>query len=145
MSGFSPIYDAVRIGNLIPQRAPIVLVDALLDFSAQALMSSFTPSDRTIFSKDGKFTEPGIVEHMAQSVALHTGYAYFLKGIPSPTGYIGSINRCEIFALPSTNAPLTSEVRILQEFGGITLVEIDTHSNGVRIASAQMKTVIVND
>ncbi len=145
MSGFLAIHDPVRIGNLIPQRAPIVLVDALLDFSAQTLRSSFTPSDQTIFVKNGQFTEPGIVEHMAQSVALHTGYAYFLKGIPAPTGYIGSIGRCEIFGLPSTNRPLTSQVRIVQEFGGVTLVEIETHSNGVRIASAQMKTVIAND
>lgn len=145
MSGFSAIHDPVRIGNLIPQRAPIVLVDALLDFRADALRSSFTPSDQTIFAKDGFFTEPGIVEHMAQSVALHTGYAYFLKGIPAPTGYIGSIGRCEIFQLPPTNASLTSEVRILQEFAGVTLVEIETQHNGIRIASAQMKTVIAND
>lgn len=145
MSGFSAIHDPVLIGNLIPQRSPIVLVDGLLDFSTDALRSSFTPSDQTIFAKAGWFTEPGIVEHMAQSVALHTGYAYFLKGIPAPTGYIGSIARCEIFQLPRTNTPIASEVRILQEFAGVTLVEIETHSDGIRIASAQMKTVIAND
>lgn len=145
MSGFSAIHDANRICNLIPQRPPIVLVDALLDFDQNALTASFTPSDTTLFVRDGLFTEPGIIEHMAQSVALHTGYACSLKGIEAPTGYIGSIGRCEIFNLPQIGDSLVSHVRILQEFAGITLVEIETFCAETPIASAQMKTVIAHD
>ena len=39
------------------------------------------------------FVESGIIEHMAQSVALHTGYQFYLRKEQAPTGYIGSIKR----------------------------------------------------
>ena len=79
---------------------------------------------------------------MAQSVALHTGYQFFLKNEIAPTGYIGSIKDIEIKKLPQINNTIQSNITILQEFGGITLVDIVTFLNNEEIASGQMKTVL---
>jgi hypothetical protein len=79
---------------------------------------------------------------MAQSVALHTGYQFFLKNETAPTGYIGSIKEIEIKKLPKVNDTIQSTITILQEFAGITLVDIVTYLNNEEIANGQMKTVL---
>ncbi|WP_306293669.1 hypothetical protein [Winogradskyella forsetii] len=137
-----PITD---ITDLIPQKAPFVMVDALLGFSDTQLMSSFKISKSNIFFENDTLSESGLIENMAQTVALHTGYDYFLKGQPAPTGYIGSIKNVQISRLPQLNETIQTEAHIIQEFMGVTLVEITvTNAKKEKIASSTMKTVIAN-
>lgn len=135
----------IDVTTLIPQKKPFVMVDTLVDFSPETITTRFTASKNNLFSENGFFTEPGIIEHMAQSVALHTGCEYFLRNEPAPTGYIGSIKSTEIIKLPKIETPLETNVTILQEFMGITLVDIKVFSNGEEIANGQMKTVIAKE
>lgn len=130
------------VEQLIPQKAPFVMVDKLIQFGEHTLVAGLTVPEGNIFVEGGRFTEPGIVEHMAQSVALYTGYQYHLKNEPAPTGYIGSIKDVEILELPKTCDSIVTEVSVLQEFMGITLVDIVTKINDKVIATSQMKTVL---
>jgi len=135
-----------EITHLIPQKIPFVMVDSLLDFSETMVQSSFTVKSDNIFCKNAMFLESGLIENMAQTVALHTGYDFFLRGEPAPTGYIGSIKKIEIKQLPKLNETITTNVNILHEFMGVTLVEIEVeNSNKQIIASGNMKTVIAAD
>ncbi|WP_179021046.1 hypothetical protein [Winogradskyella forsetii] len=137
-----PIKD---ITDLIPQKAPFVMVDTLLGFSDTQLVSSFKISKSNIFFENDTLSESGLIENMAQTVALHTGYDYFLKGQPAPTGYIGSIKDVQISRLPQLNETILTEAHIIQEFMGVTLVEITvTNAKKEKIASSTMKTVIAN-
>lgn len=137
-----PITDKARLEALIPQKHPFVMVDKLLSFSENNLTAGIAVNPSNIFVKNNQFQESGIIEHMAQSVALYTGYQYFLKNETPPTGYIGSVKNAEIFSLPQAGDELETHVKVLQEFAGVTLVNIVTFSNGKEIATAQMKTVI---
>lgn len=130
------------VEQLIPQKAPFVMVDKLIQFGENNIIAGLTVPVTNIFVEGGRFTEPGIVEHMAQSVALYTGYQYHLKNEPAPTGYIGSIKDVDIQQLPETGDSLVTEVSVLQEFMGITLVDIVTKINDKVIATSQMKTVL---
>lgn len=137
------IIDKHQIETLIPQRAPIVLVDELLTYSETSLQAAFTISEH-LFVTNNQMQEGGIIEHMAQSVALHTGYSFYLKNETPPTGYIGAVNKVEIFRLPLVGEQLISEVSIIQEFAGVTLVDINTFVDEVLVATSQMKTVIAS-
>jgi len=138
-----PVQD---ISNLIPQKTPFVMVDTLLEFSQENIISSFTIKQNNLFVKEDTFLEPGLIENMAQTVALHTGYDFFLKGEEAPTGYIGSIKKAEVFKLPKNNDVIKTEAKILHEFMGVTMVEIIVrNANNEIIAQAQMKTVIVDN
>jgi hypothetical protein len=75
-------------------------------------------------------------------VALHTGYQFYLRNEQAPTGYIGSISKFEIKELPKLHDEIKTTVSILQEFGGITLVDVISKLNDVEIARGQMKTVL---
>lgn len=121
------------------------MVDALLSFSDTKVISSFTILNDNLFFENNILLESGLIENMAQSVALHTGYDYFLKGKEAPTGYLGSIKKVSILALPKLNETITTEVEILHEFNGVTLVEVNVfNSKKEKIAFGQMKTVIAS-
>lgn len=130
------------VENLLPQKFPFVMVDTLYSFTATSLVSGLQIQSDNIFFENGTFLEAGLIEHMAQSVALHTGYDFFLRTEIAPTGYIGSIKDIEIKKLPKLNDRIQSTVSILQEFAGITLVNIVTTLNNEEIANGQMKTVL---
>jgi hypothetical protein len=57
-------------------------------------------------------------------------------------GYIGSIKWMNIYVLPEVGATLTTELNIIQEFMGVTLVKVRTTLGGELIAEGEMKTVI---
>ena len=137
-----PILDRDFVGNLIPQKFPFVMVDKVLEFGENFITSGFTIEESNIFTKETTFQEAGLIEHMAQSVALYTGYQFYLKNEPAPTGYIGAIKSIEIFELPKVNDNLTTKVKVLHEFSGVTLVDISVLLNNVEIARGQMKTVL---
>lgn len=130
------------VENLLPQKFPFVMVDAMHSYTETSLVAGLKIQSENIFVSDNTFLEAGLVEHMAQSVASHTGYQFFLKNEIAPTGYIGSIKEIEIKKLPKLNDIIQSEVTILQEFAGITLVDIVTTLNNEEIARGQMKTVL---
>ncbi len=139
-----PILDKNFVENLIPQKFPFVMVDKLIDFKDNEIVVGLTVPEDNIFVKDGVFQESGLIEHMAQSVALYTGYQFYLKQQPAPVGYIGSIKSIEINQLPKLNDEVETIVTVLNEFMGVTLVDISTKLNGVEIAKGQMKTVLAN-
>lgn len=137
-----PILDRDFVGNLIPQKHPFVMVDKVISFGENFITAGLTIEDSNIFTVNSIFQEAGLIEHMAQSVALYTGYQFFLKNEPAPTGYIGSIKSIEIFELPKLNDNLVTKVIVLQEFAGITLVDISVLLDEFEIARGQMKTVL---
>ena len=136
------LLEKETVENLLPQKFPFVMVDAMYSYTETSLISGLTIKNDNIFTENNIFLEAGLIEHMAQSVALHTGYQFFLRNETAPTGYIGSIKEIAIKKLPEINDSIQSEVTILQEFAGITLVNIVTKLNNEEIANGQMKTVL---
>ncbi|MGC5744695.1 hypothetical protein [Chryseobacterium sp. NFX27] len=137
-----PTSDQKFVESLIPQRFPFVMVHELTEYSDDRLVSGFEIKEDNLFIQDGAFQASGLIEHQAQSVALHTGYKYYLLGKEAPTGYIGAIKSFEAETLPKTGDRLISEVTILNEVMGVTLVDIVTKLNGLIIAKSQMKTAV---
>lgn len=132
-----------NITNLIPQKHPFVMVSTLEYFSEKEVISTFTVAADNIFYKNNALTEPGLIENMAQTVALHTGYDFFRKNEQAPTGYIGSVKKAVIHTLPKLGEIITTKATILQEFMGITMVSIEvTDDKGNVLALSEMKTVI---
>ena len=138
----NPILNKEVVNELIPQKSPFVMVDKLFYFSEDKVVSGLTISEENIFTFQDVFTASGLVENMAQTVALHTGYQYFLKNEPAPTGYIGAIKKVEISEFPKIGDELITSVTILHEIMGVTLVSSQVECNGKIIASSEMKTVL---
>ncbi|MFK7812829.1 MAG: hypothetical protein AB8B59_10065 [Maribacter sp.] len=136
------ITDSDFLGTLIPQKKPFVMVDKLLHFSEKNIISGFTISEKNIFVNDNFFSEPGLIENMAQTIALHTGYKYFLEQKPAPIGYIGAIKKAEVFELPLVSQELSTSVEIVHDIMGVTLIKAIVSCKGKVIAQSEMKTAL---
>lgn len=137
-----PTYDQKFVETLIPQKKPFVMVDSLLSFNENSVKSAFTPKENNIFIQNGVFQAAGILEHQAQSVALHTGYQFYLLKKEAPVGYIGAVKFFEIENLPKLHEKLITEVEIINELMGVTLVKTITKTSDKIIAISEMKTVL---
>ena len=144
MKPIFPITDKKLIESYIPHRSPIVMVDKLIDFNENYIIGGLRVFEDNIFVEDNVLKEPGLIEHMAQTVALHSGYQFSLQDGKALTGYIGSIKKIQIERLPQIHEEIETEVTIIQEYLGITLVEIVSKCNGNIIATGELKTVIAN-
>ena len=136
------IGEGTFVQNLIPQKYPFVMVDTLYSATDTSLVSGFSIPEDAVFCQNGFFNESGLIEHMAQSVALHTGYQFYLRNEKPPMGYIGSLKDITIAILPKVKDKLVTYISIIQEFGGITLVDVVTKLNDIEIAKGELKTVI---
>ncbi|PRX47397.1 hypothetical protein [Salegentibacter salegens] len=141
-----PILDLDRILQLIPQKPPFVMVDSLLEYTEKTGTTGFTIPSDNILVENTIFSEPGLIEHMAQSMSLWRGYEGFLSGLDKPkTGFIGAIKAVEIMELPKAGSKLVTYVEILQEFMNVTSVGARTFDEeGKLLATSEMKTVTVD-
>jgi len=138
------ITDFNLLKNLIPQKAPFVMLDKLLYYSKTKIVSGLSVTSDNLFVSKQKFLAPGLIENMAQTVALHTGYTYFLANKPAPVGYIGAIKKAEVFELPAAETELETTVEILHDIMNITLVSAKVTCDGKLIAQSEMKTALAN-
>lgn len=142
------ISDIDFIKRLIPQKDPFVMIDKLLYFDSEKVISGLKITSDNMLSADGYFTEGGLIENMAQSIALHRGYRGYVnrgKDKKPKTGFIGSIKHATIYILPKIGTELITTVAIIAEIMQVSLVEINVHdSEGNLIASSEMKTIIVD-
>ncbi|MDB2606324.1 hypothetical protein N9Y48_00960 [Zobellia sp.] len=138
------ITDQEFLQNLIPQKPPFVMVGKLLQYTDRKIISGFNIPEDNLFVFENRFTAPGLIENMAQTVALHTGYKYYLAKKPAPTGYIGAIKKATVDALPIVGQELETTVEILHDIMGITMVSAKVICEGIVIASSEMKTALAN-
>jgi len=133
-----PIKNYKYIRGLIPQKEPIIMVDSLLYFDDGKVISGFKIKNNNIFLKKNVFSESGLIENMAQTIALYTGYRD--RNVPPRIGYIGAINNLIIYELPKLNDSITTEINILHDVMGIILIEGITKNNNKIIMQARFKT-----
>lgn len=131
------------ITDLIPQRDPILLVDALVEADAQHAVTEATVSETSILVLDGTLTEAGIVEHMAQSASALAGWKARQEGAQTaPIGYIGEVKRFRLHRQPRVDETLLTRIDMGPEAAGVTLVNATTTTAGEPIAEAMLKIFI---
>ncbi len=131
--------------DLIPQRAPIVMVDEFLGIDNNISKTRLSVKDDNIFVDDGILSECGLIEHIAQSAAARVGYVFKTNNQEIPIGYIGSVNNFELKEFPKVGEVISTEIEIIQEVFNITLIQAKCYINDVEIASCKMKIFLDNN
>ncbi len=127
------------IEELIPQRAPIVMVDRLTSIEEGVSYTELEVRADNLFVERGVLSECGLIEHIAQSAAVRIGYLFRMRGEAVPIGYIGSVNQFALGRLPRVGERLTTSIRVLQEVYQVSLVEAEVCSGDEVVASSRMK------
>lgn len=126
MKQMQPLFKGEEVLLLIPQRAPVVMIDTFYGIEENSSYSGLTVKAENIFCRDGYLQETGLIEHIAQSAAARIGYLYRMADQPVPLGFIGSVDKLKIYRLPEIGERLITEISIVQEVGNITLIAART-------------------
>ncbi len=123
----------------IPQAAPFEMIDRLVSATDTTAITEFTVRDGHLFVDGGYFTEPGLIENMAQTAAAETGFMATQNNAPVPVGFIGAIKNFEVLRLPQTGATIRTSSEVLHQVMNATVVQAAVHCNGELIAQAEFK------
>ena len=139
------LVEGKSILDIIPQRPPFVMIDALIACEQTTSSSALHVVEENIFTEGGYFTEPGLIENIAQTVAA--GACYYFRnsgegGEEVPIGYIGAIKDLNIHFLPEVNSNLTTEIKMIHEIFDITIIEGKVICKGKLAAECTMKIFI---
>lgn len=128
--------------ELIPQKAPFVLVDELV-FSEENLArcTFIVPPDHVLVESD-VLQEGGLLENMAQTAAAHAGYLASQKSEPIREGFIAAVKDFEVFGLPQVGDQLLTTIRIENQFSGVAVVSGEVWCDERLLASCEMKIFI---
>lgn len=131
-----------NITTIIPQQNPFVMVDNLISADENGFKSSFQVRNDNIFFKDEKLHEPALIENIAQTVAAGFGYVDRQAGGEPKIGFIGSISKLKVHALPILNAEITTIVTHLYQFENVYLVKGENYCENQLLVECEMKIVV---
>lgn len=92
-----------------------------------------------IFVVDGKLTEAGVVENLAQSVAAQAGYLTVINNQQPKLGFIANIKNLEIFMLPPVGSEVTTHITVKSQVMNFTLIDAASFVNGEPVSVCEMK------
>ena len=135
----------INIKDLLPQQPPFVMVDKLKYFDDTKIITVFSVKSDNIFIENGFFTEPGIVENIAQTGAVRMGYInkYIQKDVVK-LGFIGEIKNLIIEKLPRINEEIVTTIEVLNEVFSTLIVHAQVESGNEVIASGDMKITMTD-
>ncbi len=131
-----------EILNFVPQRPPMVMVDKLLHCNEQNAVTGLEIKPGNMFVKNGVFSEPGLIENIAQSAALMTGWLAVADQNGEqkiPMGVIGAVKDLQVYYLPEINTEVTTEIAVLFRIANATIVSGKVKQNDRLVAECELK------
>jgi predicted hotdog family 3-hydroxylacyl-ACP dehydratase len=136
------LVSSENITSIIPQRAPFVMIDALLESSETNTKTGFSVKRTNLFFDDGFLGESALVENIAQTAAAGVGYKAQQHGTDVPVGFIGAIQQLEIFQLPKEDDWLETEVTVTNQVFDVSFIRGTIYCQGELLAQCDMKIFI---
>jgi len=133
------------ITDYIPQRPPMVMIDELIEAGEHAVVSSFCILPSSIFTNDGKFSEAGLVENIAQTAAAMVGHRCISQNIPVPLGFIAAVKDLKINFVPDVNSVIQTKVSVTNTVMNVTIIEGKIEQSNNVLCTCEMKILITNE
>jgi predicted hotdog family 3-hydroxylacyl-ACP dehydratase len=137
-----PAATEIDVLDVIPQRAPIVMIDALQYADTTKTISTFEIKDTCIFCDNGFLSESGMIENIAQTGAAGFGYLDKQQNKAISLGFIASIKNIEIQKLPPVGSVITTEVIAQEPVMGFNIILGKIILNDSIIASCEMRIFV---
>lgn len=123
----------------IPQRPPFVMIDKVTKADETISQTQFTVRESHMFVDNGYFTEPGLVENMAQTAGGGIGYRAQMEGKPVTIGYIGALKNLNVKELPRIGDTIITEIQYLQCVMNVHMVMGRVFLDGREIANCEFR------
>ncbi len=114
----------VDIQNYLPHRAPMLMVDLILDINSNFVETTFLIKEDNIFVDNNIFVEAGLIENTAQTCSAIVGKKYFFEedGTENENinviGFISALKNLKIHLLPKAGDTITTKANLVSKFIG---------------------------
>ncbi|CAM3589795.1 ABC transporter permease [Flavobacterium chungbukense] len=114
----------VDIQNYLPHRAPMLMVDLILDIDANFVETIFLIKEDNIFVQNNVFIEAGLIENTAQTCSSIVGKKYFFDedGTENENvnviGFISALKNVKIHSLPKVGDTIITKANLVSKFAG---------------------------
>jgi predicted hotdog family 3-hydroxylacyl-ACP dehydratase len=139
------IISKEHIESLIPQRPPFVMIDELIYSDEKVSRTRFRVREDNILVENGRLSEAGLLENIAQTAAARAGFFAKNEKGPVRVGYIGAVKNFEVFDLPGIHDTLETEIVISNQVFDVTVINGSIHCNNRLLAACEMKIFITNN
>ncbi|MEO8533552.1 MAG: ABC transporter permease [Flavobacterium sp.] len=115
---------AVDIQNYLPHRAPLLMVDLILNIDANFVETVFLIKEDNIFVSNDVFIEAGLIENTAQTCSAIVGKKYFFNENGTENedvniiGFISAIKNLIIHELPKAYDTIVTRANLVSKFDG---------------------------
>jgi predicted hotdog family 3-hydroxylacyl-ACP dehydratase len=115
---------AVDIQNYLPHRAPLLMVDLILNIDANFVETVFLIKEDNIFVSNDVFIEAGLIENTAQTCSAIVGKKYFFNENGTENqdiniiGFISAIKNLKIHELPKAYDTIITRANLVSKFDG---------------------------
>ncbi|WP_026727239.1 ABC transporter permease [Flavobacterium denitrificans] len=114
----------IDIQNYLPHRAPMLMVDLILEIDANSVETEFLIKEDNIFVDKGILIEAGLIENTAQTCSSIVGKKYFFEedGTENENvnviGFISALKNLKIHSLPKVDDVITTKATLVSKFVG---------------------------
>jgi predicted hotdog family 3-hydroxylacyl-ACP dehydratase len=137
-------FEIQDAAEFVPQKPPFVLVDKLLYIDQKTSRCSFTIPEGNLFADDGLYSSAGLIESMAQTAAAGTGYLSRKENRPVPLGYIGAVQKLDVYDWPPVNSTIEMTINLITNIMQVSLVSGSVSLDNRVLATCEMKIFVNN-
>jgi len=113
------------------------MIDELMHSNEEETKARLHIRQGQLFVENGFFTEPGILEHMAQTAAAGIGHRAAQHQKAPPVGFIGAIKNWQLIRLPAIDAEIVTTVKTKHKIGEAHIIIAETHQDKEMLAQAE--------
>ncbi len=136
--------EHLSIPALIPQRPPFVMVDDFVYTDEENCHALLRVRADNILAEGEFLSESGLVENIAQTAAARAGYLSHIKQEPVQVGYIGAVQRLEVWDLPRVGDEIKTDIKVTHQVFNATLITGSVWRRDDLLARCDMKIFISN-
>ncbi|MGQ7947252.1 ABC transporter permease [Flavobacterium sp. WC2509] len=114
--------NTVEIKHYLPHRAPMLMVDHILEVDDEKVATVFEIKAGNIFLENDFFAASGLIENMAQTCSMIVAKDYFIdennKEITeiNVIGFISAIKTLKIYSLPQVGSTIVAKAILVSKF-----------------------------
>lgn len=114
--------NTIAIQDYLPHRAPMLMVDLILELSNQEVKTILEIKEDNIFVENNVFAEIGLVENAAQTCSAIVGQSFFLdenqkvkEGV-KVIGFISGMKKVKVYDLAKVGDVLHTNSTLISRF-----------------------------
>jgi predicted hotdog family 3-hydroxylacyl-ACP dehydratase len=130
-----------EIENYIPQRAPFIMVDNLVNATSEKFETDFRVLPGNIFVENGVLREFALIENIAQSSSVGLAITMTNIGKKNVDGFIGAISKLKLYDLPRVNDTIYTIVNLMAQFENMFLLKGKNYLGGKMLLECEIKLV----